>query len=167
MFIKYIILTLLGFSFFIPFTVQAKSNDSAVTGLWVAKKRDVAVQVDICGEELCGHIAWLSASEDPYSVSGLPLCQAQVLKDFHAGDNNATSWRGGKVYKADEEKTYNGALKLVDSDTLELHAYLGVPVLGKTKTWTRASIKDYPPCHTPAKADKQDLHNIEPASGNQ
>lgn len=169
MIMKYIAIIISLSIFLFPPAVQA-AEDASVTGLWLTKKRDAAVQVTPCGDELCGHIAWLHEDENPFSITGKPLCRAQVLSGFKPADNADNKnnvWKSGTVYKVDDEKTYRGTLTMLDDNTVELRAYLGIPALGKTKTLTRTSAKDYPPCSLPTKSYAQTLQDITPAAGNE
>lgn len=155
---KYIAAASLTLSLLLCGPAIAKES-TPVEGLWLTKKQDAAIKVEQCGEALCGYIAWLHTDENPYSISGKPLCKAQVLSGFHADKDHKASWSGGKVYKADDDKTYNGAFTLTDSNTVKLRVYLGIPALGKTKTFTRVSAKDYPPCTVPPLKTAQKVKN--------
>jgi uncharacterized protein (DUF2147 family) len=159
---KHLLFLLLNLGF-TPLTHAGETGD--ITGLWLTKKQDAAVRVEKCGDEICGHIAWFHADETPYNIEGQPLCHAQVLSGFKTEETTNNQWSGGTVYKADDNKIYSGNLKLVDQNTLELRAYIGLPALGKTKTLTRTSAQNYPPCTIPAQYAARKLQNIAPASG--
>lgn len=165
MIMKYINLLVLLSVFSFPGLSQAEETKD-ITGMWLTKKKDAAVQVEKCGEELCGHVSWLKEGVEQFSEAGVPLCQAQVLYGFKSADADGSVWEGGTVYKADDDKSYDGILTLVDDNTVKLRAYIGIPLLGETKTLTRTSQKDYPPCVIPAKSYSQDLQNLMTASGN-
>ncbi|SDY80647.1 DUF2147 domain-containing protein [Nitrosomonas sp. Nm58] len=138
-----IITSLLAILIF-PAAAHAESNDE-VTGLWLTKKQDVAVQIEHCGDEgLCGHIAWLSPEEDAENPA---LCGTKVLWNMRSKKGDPTEWVGGTLYKADEKKYYSANLRLTDANTLALRAYIGVPMLGKTKKLTRTTESAHPPCH--------------------
>lgn len=140
---------LLALLLLVPFNAIA-AEDHELVGLWLTKKRDAAVRIVSCQGELCGYISWLSNDEDQFSVSGKPLCQVQVLSGFKPDKKQSNTWTSGKVYKADDEKTYSGKITLISDDTVQLRAYLGIPALGKTKTLTRTSEKLHPPCKIPS-----------------
>ena len=162
---KYITLLALLSAFSLPYLAQAEGNLD-ITGMWLTKKQDAAVQVEKCGEEICGHVVWLKEDEHPFSITGVPICQAQVLFGFKSDDSQDNVWKGGTVYKVNDNKSYDGTLTLVDDNTVKLRAYIGVPLLGKTKTLTRTNKKDYPPCSIPTKSYSQKLPNIMTATGN-
>ncbi|MDA1101294.1 MAG: DUF2147 domain-containing protein [Proteobacteria bacterium] len=68
---------------------------------------------------------------------------------FIAGIPFASSWAGeaaniwdnGAIYDPEDGEVHACALTLLDSDTLKLRGYVGVPLFGKTQTWTR--VKEY------------------------
>jgi uncharacterized protein (DUF2147 family) len=124
-------------------------NSVDVTGLWLTKKQDVAVRIKHCGDEgLCGHIAWLNPQE---SLENPELCGTKVLWNMRSKEGNPAEWIGGTLYKANEKKYYGANLRLTDENTLALRAYIGVPMLGKTKRLTRTTENSHPPCHQPVK----------------
>ena len=161
MIMKYTLLfAILALFFSVP-PVQAEASKD-ITGLWLTQKRDAAVRVEACGDEICGYIAWLDKNEDTHSTNGQPLCNAKVLYGFQHSSKKDNIWEGGKIYKADDEKTYSGKIALINENTVELRAYLGLPALGKTKTLTRTLEKDYPACIIKTAEKPED---IAPAAG--
>ena len=166
MIMKYTLLLLMIFLFSPSITARAETDNNDIIGLWLTKKQDAAVRVEPCGDEICGYIAWLGKDEETHNATGEPLCQAKVLYGFGRNAKKENLWDGGKVYKADDEKTYRGKIALVDNNTVKLRAYLGVPALGKTKTLTRTTEKDHPACRTMlSKRKSQKPENIAPAAG--
>jgi len=161
---KYIAHVLFLLTLMVP-TAGWAEEGSSITGLWLTQKQDVAVELTQCGNAICGHIAWLHADETPYSDIGKPLCKAEVISSFLKDKNEKNVWSGGKVYRVDKGERYSGILKLVESDRLELKAYIGFPALGKIKTLTRVSAKSYPSCNVPEEYYTRKLSNISPAVG--
>lgn len=128
------------------FSVAAYAESTAeITGLWLTKKKDVAVRIEHCGSEgLCGHIAWLNPEESAKNPS---LCGTRVLWNAQPKEGDSSEWIGGTLYKADKKKYYGANLRLTDANTLALRAYIGTPILGKTKRLTRTTESMHPPCH--------------------
>ena len=141
-----ILVTLLSFS-----ALSFASNESDkenVLGLWLTKKKDVVVQIKYCEEKtLCGYVSWISPEE--MNEKNATLCGRKVLWGARLADDQPIRWVGGVLYKADEDKYYSANLQLIDADTLALRAYIGVPLLGKTKKLTRTSEKAHPSCIVP------------------
>lgn len=148
----YSIIILLFVILLFPAAVHAE-DCGEITGLWLTKKKDVAVRLEHCGNDgLCGHIAWLSPEE---SAANPALCGTKVLWNMRSKKGDPSEWTGGTLYKADEHKFYRADLRLTDANTLALRAYIGVPLFGKTKKLTRTTEAMHPPCALPA--EKPDL----------
>ena len=80
-------------------------------------------------------------ADDPSAVEGTWLSgdgDGWILNLFsgfeYAGDGR---WKGGTIYDPNSGKTYRCVVTLVDANTLEVRGYVGVPLLGRTETWTR------------------------------
>ncbi|SFR56987.1 Uncharacterized conserved protein, DUF2147 family [Marinobacter daqiaonensis] len=118
-------------------------------GLWNTEDDSAQVQLESCGDELCGRIVWL---ENPTDDQGNPVADAEnpepELRDRPIeglkivwglqGAGDGESWKDGKVYDPESGKTYNARITLEDQDTLSLRGYVGAPLFGRTSTWTRA-----------------------------
>jgi uncharacterized protein (DUF2147 family) len=46
------------------------------------------------------------------------------------------TWEG-YVYNPQDGKTYNGNVTVLSDKALRLRAYIGLPIFGKSQTWTR------------------------------
>jgi len=134
-------------------------------GVWYNDTGEGAVEVYICQDNanrLCGRIVWLKeplnaegvAKHDRYNpdpanqarpICGLPILWGLALMSDGTFDN-------GQIYDPKTGKTYSSALQLAQTDTLTVTGYLGVKMLGKSFTWTRAPA-DLPRCEgAPPKA---------------
>jgi uncharacterized protein (DUF2147 family) len=124
-------------------------------GLWYDDTGDGAIRIEPCGGGLCGKIVWL---KDPLHDDGTPLidrhnpepskqkrtiCGLQILGELKPMQDG--SFDNGWVYDPKEGKSYSLALKLMGKDELQITGYLGVKLLGKTFTWTRAKT-ELPSC---------------------
>jgi len=115
-------------------------------GLWLTKKKDSAVHIERCGDSLCGYVAWLRPDVEHVTPKGEPICGQKVLWGFKQSRSNASLWEGGHIYKADDDKKYDGSIRMLDADRLKLHGYVFLPFLGKSYTLTRTTPEEYPPC---------------------
>ena len=52
-------------------------------------------------------------------------------------EENGSEWSSGHIIDPSSGKQYKCSMKLKDKNTLEVRAYLGVSLLGRTQTWTR------------------------------
>lgn len=126
-------------------------------GVWVDHSGDGAVEVYICEDNpnrLCGRIVWLRdplnaegvTKHDRYNpnaeLQGRPICGLPIL--WGLGLMQDGTFDGGQIYDPKTGKTYSSALKL-DANKLVVTGYLGVKMLGKSFTWTKAPA-DLPRC---------------------
>ncbi|KSB88224.1 hypothetical protein AS593_06425 [Caulobacter vibrioides] len=123
------------------FVAPAMAAD--ITGLWQTETNGGQVEISRCGNSLCGKLLTSDnikknpalkdeKNKDP-SLRTRPLKGLQLLWGFSGGP---TEWTGGKVYKADDGKTYSGTITMANADTLKLKGCVVAP-LCKTQTWTR------------------------------
>ena len=47
-------------------------------------------------------------------------------------------WRDGTIYDPASGRTYSAEARLDGPDRLLLRGYIGIPLIGRTATWTRA-----------------------------
>ena len=132
-------------------------EDRAVEGLPLTiETREVNLEVEVapCGAALCGTVTKVLANRSMSrdgapmeAVDSRPALGMTLLKDFvpvQAGEGNAqpSQWTG-EIYNRENGQTYrcqmslhtapNGATELV------LHAYVGIPLFGKTQHWQRVA----------------------------
>ncbi len=146
-YMKYLVFVVLAMllSFSALSLASNQSDKENILGFWLTKKKDVVVQIKHCEENtLCGYVSWISPEEKNEKNSA--LCGERVLWGVRLANDQPTRWVDGVLYKADEDKYYGANLQLIDANTLALRAYIGVPLLGKTKKLTRTSEKAHPSC---------------------
>ncbi len=107
------------------------------TGVWQVEDKSAIVQIESCGQTLCGTIIW---SEKPTDAKGEKLCNMAVLGD--AVPSGPDSWDKGWVYAPKAGSKYPVSLKLAGDDTLHLHITAGL--FGRDQTWTRPMVKVAP-----------------------
>ncbi len=117
-------------------------------GTWATKEGKSHVTITACGDKLCGTIVWLKeplndkgepkhdANNPDKALQGRPIIGLPLLANFEATDD-ANYWENGKIYNPEDGEVYSCTLTLVDSDTLEVHGYVGLPLFGKTQVWKR------------------------------
>jgi uncharacterized protein (DUF2147 family) len=122
--------------------VQAGDDPS---GIWLTQAGDARVRVSRCGSELCGTVVWLRDKIDPATgrpftddknpdaglakrpMIGLPLFLG--MRPVGPG-----KW-SGRIYNADDGKTYASNLSISGSSTLNVEGCVG-PLCG-SESWTR------------------------------
>jgi uncharacterized protein (DUF2147 family) len=115
-------------------------------GLWLTEAGDARVQVSKCGEALCGTIVWLRQPID--SATGKPqvddknpepsLARRPIigLNLFHNMKPSGDHW-SGRIYNADDGKTYASDVALIDGKTLKVSGC--VLFICGSERWTKFS----------------------------
>ena len=119
------------------------ASADGVTGQWRTQTRNGVVEIERCGETICGrlmHSTGLEANpaladlnnSDP-KLRGRPLRGLQILSGFVLRQG---AWSGGSIYNAQDGRTYQGTVTMMDPDHLKVRGCIFAP-LCKTETWTR------------------------------
>jgi hypothetical protein len=109
-----------------------------LVGLWLTQGKDGVMAVAPCGEALCVRIAGviLDRADDPTPVDhrGVSQCHLPLVTDARLVEpglwaGHITDPRNGRVYGVE--------LRSGEQGELLLRGFLGIPLLGRTQTWTR------------------------------
>jgi len=124
-----------------------------VLGDWLTGKQGAVIELYECaGSEserpaICGRIVWL---KKPYTGEGelkrdpenpdkslrqRPMCGLEVVTGLRRSDEN--TWTGGRVYNPKDGNSYSAYLDVKGNGRLHIRGYLGIPLIGKSETWTR------------------------------
>ena len=109
-----------------------------IRGRWLTASGNVEVEIKPCPTGLCGYVAKVlgnvSMEATTSQMKAAPAAVGlEILSDLTpAGDH----WRG-HIYNRESGKTYDCQVRLTADGKLEVHPYVGVPVVGKTQYWTR------------------------------
>ena len=124
-------------------TVPARAQSPA--GVWLTKDADARVRIADCGGAICGTIVWLkdpidkntgkppvdSHNPDPAKQSR-PMMGIKVMYGMKpAGPGKWT----GRLYNADDGKTYEGNLMVLGPDNVKVEGCLIGICMGET--WQR------------------------------
>lgn len=134
---------LLGFSF----TAKAQSAD-AITGHWWNAEKTAIVEVYEQGGKYFGKIIELTEpnengkpkvdKENPdESLRKRPILGMVILTDLEYDEDG--EYEDGEIYDPKSGKTYSCMAELDGSDKLDLRGYIGISLIGRTSTWTRAN----------------------------
>jgi len=108
----------------------ALAND--FVGKWNTEKSDegawLTVDIQPCGEELCGTIAEVHNSENT------DLVGTEMIKGMR--QKSESSYSKGKIYAPDTEKWYNSNMKIEEAGKLKVAGC--VFVICRSQVWTRA-----------------------------
>lgn len=123
--------------------MAATASPDAVVGRWKTETRNGIVEITRCGSSLCGKILSSDGlSADPAlkdvnnkdaKLRGRPVRGLQILGGFTFKNG---VWDGGKIYNAEDGKTYDARITPIDANSLKLRGCIFVP-LCKNQTWTR------------------------------
>lgn len=119
-----------------------QTADAAV-GRWQTQTRGGVVEIQRCGASICGRILTSEKLRtDPNlkdvnnsnaALRGRPLRNLQILSGFTQSGNG---WTGGKIYNAEDGKTYGADVTPAGANQLKVRGCVFKPFC-KTQTWTR------------------------------
>lgn len=128
-------------------------EESEVLAEWLVESGDARVEIyQVADGTYEGRLCWLKEPEYPVGdpEAGKPRRDRdnpdKALRDrpmqglvFMTGFryDGEGKWKGGKVYDAENGKTYSCKMTLKDRETLEIRGYIGVSLLGRNQTWKR------------------------------
>lgn len=117
------------------------TND--VVGRWKTETRGGIVEIQRCGQSICGRLVSsekLRSQPDLKDINNKdaaqrsrPLKGLLMLSGFSWNDG---AWSGGKIYNAEDGRTYGAKITSTGPNELKLRGCVFVP-LCKTQTWTR------------------------------
>lgn len=125
-----------------------------VLGSWNVEDGSSRIEIFRCGDRYCGKVVWLKdplfkADEKPDQV-GQPrvdwknpnatmrtrkLLGLQIMEGFTWIGEGV--WDHGRIYDPKSGNTYKGKITMVAKDRLFLKGYVGIPLFGRSTTWTR------------------------------
>jgi glucan biosynthesis protein C len=136
----------------VAIAVPARGTAATPVGLWYAEGGAAQVAIEPCGTNLCGRVVWLRS---PFDDDGCDLRDRHnpdpalrrrrvigldVLHGLKPEPNG--TWESGSIYDPSTGNTYTCSLTLNGDDRLRLRGYIGIPLLGRTTTWTRVGTEN-------------------------
>jgi len=114
---------------------QALAQDE-IYGVWRNPKNSVHIDIQPCGEYLCGRVVWANANarEDAKKGGTKELIGSQLLRNFQPGKGGA--WKG-KVFVPDLNVTVSGTAELIDTNTLKARGCVFAGLGCKSQNWKR------------------------------
>jgi uncharacterized protein (DUF2147 family) len=112
------------------------ARQDGVLGTWLTPDGHGVIAIERCGDALCGRIVGIDRAPGapiPRDVHGASQCGLTILRKEKATGNG--SWLG-EVTDPRDGTTYGAKLWLDDTGNLRIRGFLGVPLLGKTQTWS-------------------------------
>lgn len=132
------------------------AGDLTPVGVWQDSSKRVQVEIEPCGERLCGKLVWFKWPDD---AQGLPLVDLKNTNPalrtrpllgltvlYGLRRSGERTWVDGKLYNPDDGVDYTARLTIRDDGTLGVRGYVLLPIFGRTHIWSRISdISSSPP----------------------
>jgi uncharacterized protein (DUF2147 family) len=125
--------------------VSAETNADP-SGVWLTEAGDAKIHVSKCGSGLCGTIVWLKTPIDPATgrpqvddknrdpaLAHRPVIGINIFKGMKSVAERKWS---GRIYNADDGKTYTSDVTLAGPRKLEVRGCV-MAVLCGGETWTK------------------------------
>ena len=132
---------------FLSASVAALADQLDPSGIWLTRAGDAKVAVSRCGAGICGRIVWL---KDPIDrATGKPqlddknpnpslakrrIIGLSILQGMRSQSGN--SW-SGRIYDADDGKTYVSNISLQSATALKVEGCVGA--FCGSETWSKVS----------------------------
>ena len=127
----------------------ARAQAAEPLGTWSTEGAKAQVRIAKCGSGLCGAIVALKEPNDPAtgkpktdisnadaSKRNRPMIGVQIVLGMKP--RGANKW-DGRVYNAEDGKTYSGNITLQNANTLQLQGCVMGGMVCKSQTWTRVN----------------------------
>lgn len=140
--VRHLLAALLSIS---PLGNAEAATASGPAGVWLTQSGDARIKVSRCGNALCGRVVWLKEpidkktgkaqlddhNADP-ALRGRKIVGISLFIDMQAAGVNQWS---GRIYNADDGKTYASTVTLLPSGNLNVRGCMGTLCAGED--WTR------------------------------
>jgi uncharacterized protein (DUF2147 family) len=118
---------------------QTQPQD-AVVGIWFNAEKDGKVQIYKQNDKYYGKLIWMKNprkdTENPdVKLKSKDLQGVILLKDFVF---KGKAWEDGTIYDPKNGKTYSCIIKQKGPNGLDIRGFVGISLLGRTTTWTKA-----------------------------
>ena len=114
---------------------------ASVAGDWIPPGADSLVRITIVDTAQIRLVRSLNSQSDEQNPD--ERLRSRSLQGIILGDGFTKSghhWSGGRINDPGSGKTYRGSFQLIDDDHLELRGYVGLPMFGRSETWTRRNL---------------------------
>lgn len=136
---------LLAFVLFLSFSAKAQNADD-ITGLWWNAEKTAKIEVYEQGGKYFGKIVHLvepnengkpkTDKENPDAELKKRKLDGLVILEGLEYDGGG-EYEDGEIYDPKSGKTYSANAEL-KGEKLDLRGYIGISLIGRTSTWTRA-----------------------------
>jgi len=133
-------------AWFWTITPVCAESDVDPTGVWLTEAGDARVRVSQCGSGICGTVVWLKVATDPTTgqpqkddkntnpaLAHRPIVGINIFNGMKRVANRKWS---GRIYNADNGKTYSSDVTLAGPGRLEVRGCV-MAILCGGETWTK------------------------------
>ena len=125
---------------------QSKADD--ILGVWWNAEKTSKIEVYKTGDKYFGKIVHLVEPNDASGkpkvdkdnpdakLRNRPLQGMVILKGLKF--DGGGEYEDGQIYDPKSGKTYSANAELVNKNKLDLRGYVGISLIGRTSSWTRA-----------------------------
>jgi uncharacterized protein (DUF2147 family) len=124
-------------------------SQALTDGTWYTADKDGKVKFFEKSGKIYGKLVWmkeplengkpkLDKLNPDKTQRNVPLQDFVFLKGFEEDGKN--EWDDGEIYDPQSGKTYSATMELVNKDKLNLRGYIGISLIGRTSTFTRATM---------------------------
>jgi uncharacterized protein (DUF2147 family) len=118
----------------------------SLVGKWLHENQRIHIEIFPCEDRFCGKIVWLKNPNDDQgnpvtdvenpdpTLRDRPLMGALLLRDLR--QTGPTIWEDGLVYNPDDGQHYQADMEMRADGSVDMRAYVLMPMLGKTLVWT-------------------------------
>lgn len=115
--------------------LAAGNNADLIEGLWLHPEHSVIIQLEPCGQALCGTVTWANENAKKAARRGIdPLVGARLLTDLRPRSNG--QWRG-KLFVPDLNVRVNGKITPINPNKLRVSGCLIGGMICGSQVWTR------------------------------
>jgi uncharacterized protein (DUF2147 family) len=122
----------------VPTNAQPLQN-TAPAGRWMTPHHDAVIQIAPCGPDLCGQIVGIELGPNdpiPRDWAGQTQCHLTIIRTAPHTDGLGQIYWTGAIIDPRDGSIYNAIMTLDPQGRLQLRGYIGLPIFGRTQTWT-------------------------------
>ena len=123
------------------------THPKALLGRWITESGNLEVDIAPCnpagGNALCGKVVRVLANRsmsapgaDTAAADARPALGMTLLSGLRPAEGGSSEYQG-EIYNRENAKTYRVNLTPAEPEQLLVHAYVGIPLFGKTQVWRR------------------------------
>ena len=121
-------------------------TSSDITGTWLVENGEAHIEVEPCGDGLCGTVVWMREPYDEHGNEKIDIFNPdetlrdrkivglRIMEVFPKKDKLA--WKG-TIYDANTGSTYRCTLEPRGENRIKFRGYIGITLFGRTTHWTR------------------------------